>query len=321
MRNVVGVIPGKNPEIEQQSVVIGAHYDHLGLGWPEAREEDKGKIHYGADDNASGVAVLLELARVLGRELKPERSVIFVAFTGEEAGKRGSRYYLAKEKKYPAEKCMGMINLDTVGRLRDGKLLVLGGSSAREWSHIFRGAGFVTGVEVEMVSEDLDSSDHSSFLQAGIPAVQLFSGPHLDYHRPTDTADKIDAAGLVKVADLSREVIEYLANRKEPMTTTLKPSTKSSATPQGERKVSFGIIPDFAYSGVGCRISGLVPGTPAESSGLKEGDVIVMMDSRKVRNLRDLSTILKTLNPGDRIPITFLRGQEKITVEAEVIKR
>ncbi len=159
LRNVVGVIPGKNSEFEGQSVVIGAHYDHLGLGWPDAREENQGKIHYGADDNASGVAVLLELARVLGKNLKPERSAVFVAFTGEETGKRGSRYYLGKQKQYPAEKCIGMLNLDTVGRLGDGKLLVLGAGSAREWAHIFRGAGFVTGVEVGMVSEELDSSD------------------------------------------------------------------------------------------------------------------------------------------------------------------
>jgi Iap family predicted aminopeptidase len=321
LRNVVGVIPGKNPEFEGQSVVIGAHYDHLGLGWPDAREGNKGKIHYGADDNASGVAVLLELARVLGKNLKPERTVVFVAFTGEEAGKRGSRYYLGKQKQYPAEKCIGMLNLDTVGRLGDGKLLVLGAGSASEWAHIFRGAGFVTGVEVGMVSEDLDSSDQKSFQEVGIPAVQLFSGPNLDYHRPTDTADKIDAAGLLKVASVSREVIEYLANRKEPMNTTLKPDKKSESTSQRGRKVSLGIIPDFAYSGDGCRISGLVPGTPAESSGLREGDVVVRMDSREVHNLKDLSNILKSLNPGDRIPITFLRGEKKMTVEAEVVER
>jgi aminopeptidase N len=321
LRNVVGVIPGKNSEFEGQSVVIGAHYDHLGLGWPDAREENKGKIHYGADDNASGVAVLLELARVLGKNLKAERSVLFVAFTGEEAGKRGSRYYLGKQKQYPAKKCIGMLNLDTVGRLGDGKLLVLGAGSASEWAHIFRGAGFVTGVEVGMVSEDLDSSDQKSFQEVGIPAVQLFSGPNLDYHRPTDTADKIDAAGLLKVASVSREVIEYLANRKEPMNTTLKPDKKSESTSQRGRKVSFGIIPDFTYSGDGCRISGLVPGTPAESSGLREGDVVVRMDSREVHNLKDLSNILKSLNPGDRIPITFLRGEKKMTVEAEVVER
>ncbi|UCG21851.1 MAG: M20/M25/M40 family metallo-hydrolase, partial [Deltaproteobacteria bacterium] len=321
LKNVVGIIPGKNSEFEGQSLVVGAHYDHLGLGWPDARGENKGKIHYGADDNSSGVAVLLELAKVLGKNLKPERTVVFVAFTGEEAGKRGSRYYLDKQKQFPAEECIGMLNLDTVGRLGDGKLLVLGGGSASEWAHIFRGAGFVTGVQVELVSEDLDASDQKSFHESGIPAVQLFSGPNLDYHRPTDTADKIDPAGLLKVASVSREVIEYLADRKEPMTNTLKPGKKSVLPPQRGRKVSFGIVPDFAYSGEGCRISGLVPGSPAESSGLREGDVIVSMDSREVRNLRDLSTILKSLEPGDRIPITFLRQGNKMTVEAEVVER
>jgi hypothetical protein len=321
LRNVVGVIPGKNSELKGQSVVVGAHYDHLGLGWPDAREENKGKIHYGADDNASGVAVLLELARMLGKNLKPERSVVFVAFTGEEAGKRGSRHYLGSQKQYPAKLCMGMLNLDTVGRLGGGKLLVLGAGSAREWAHIFRGAGFVTGVQVELVAEDLDASDQESFQEVGIPAVQLFSGPNLDYHRPTDTAEKIDAAGLLKIASVSKEVIEYLANRKELMTNTLKPGKKSELTRQRGRKVSFGIIPDFTYSGDGCRISGLVPGTPAESSGLREGDVIVRMDSREVRNLRDLSTILKSLEPGDRIPIIFLRRGNKMTVEAEVVER
>jgi len=321
LTNVVGVIPGKNSEFEGQSVVIGAHYDHLGFGWPDAREENKGKIHYGADDNASGVAVLLELARVLGTSLNPERSVVFVAFTGEESGKRGSRYYLDKQKHYPAEKCMGMLNLDTVGRLESGKLLVLGGDSAREWGHIFRGAGFVTGVEVGMVTEDLDSSDQKSFQEVGIPAVQVFTGPHLDYHRPTDTADKIDSAGLLKVASVSREVIEYLANRKEPMNTTFKPDKKNQLTTHSIRKVSLGIIPDFSYSADGCRISGLVPDSPAESSGLKEGDVIVRMDSRKVHSLKDLSHILKSLNPGDRIAITFLRQGKKMTVETEVVAR
>lgn len=230
LRNVVGVNPGENSDFAGQSLVIGAHYDHLRMGWPDASEENKGEINPGADDNASGVAVLLELARVLGKNLKPERSVVFAAFTGEEAGKRGSRYYLGSQNLYPAEMCLAMLNLDTVGRLGDGKLLVLGADSAREWSHIFRGAGHITGVEVVMVSEDLDSSDHRSFQEAGIPAVQLFSGPHPDYHQPTDTVDKIDAEGLRKVASVSVEVIEYLANRKEPMTATLEPDKKSAVT-------------------------------------------------------------------------------------------
>jgi len=134
MKNVIGIIPGKNPAMQGQSVVVGAHYDHLGLGWPDAREGQMGKIHPGADDNASGVAVLIELARVLAKAPQPDRSIVFIAFTGEETGKRGSQHYVANEKRYPPDKCIGMVNLDTVGRLGKGKLLVLGAGSANSGS-------------------------------------------------------------------------------------------------------------------------------------------------------------------------------------------
>jgi hypothetical protein len=321
LRNVVGIIPGRNPERRAQSVVVGAHYDHLGLGWPDVREEHRGKIHHGADDNASGVAVLLELAQVLGKSLKPNSTVVFVAFTGEEAGRKGSKYFVGNQKRYPSEQCLGMVNLDTVGRLEEKKLLVLGAGSATEWVHIFRGAGYVTGVGVETVSRELDSSDQKSFQEAGVPAVQLFTGPHLDYHRPTDTVDKIDPEGLLKVASVAKEVIEYLAKREEPLTNILKPSSHVESAPKKTRKVSLGIIPDFAYSGKGCRLSGVVPGSPAESSGLREGDVIVRIGSNAVHNLRDFSNVLKSLNPGDRISITFLRADKEMTAEAEVVVR
>ncbi len=321
LTNVVGAIPGRNPKVKAQSVVVGAHYDHLGLGWPDVREDNRGKIHYGADDNASGVSVLLELAQILGKRLKPDRSVVFVAFSGEEAGRKGSRYYVANQKRYPAEQSIGMLNLDTVGRLGEKKLLVLGAGSAREWIHIFRGAGYVTSVHVEAVSKELDSSDQKSFQEVGVPAVQLFTGPHLDYHRPTDTVDKIDPEGLVKVAAVAKEVIEYLANREEPMTSAVKPGLKIESTPKRMQKVSLGIIPDFAYSGDGCRLSGVVPDTPAESSGLREGDVIVGIGSDRVHSLRDLSTILKALTPGDRISITFLREGKEMTTQAELVAR
>jgi len=320
LRNVVGIIPGRTPEGQARSVVVGAHYDHLGLGWPDVRQEHRGKIHYGADDNASGVAVLLELARVLAKSLKPDSTVVFVAFTGEEAGRKGSKYFVANQKRFPSDS-LGMLNLDTVGRLGEKKLLVLGAGSAREWIHIFRGAGYVTGVNVETVSEELDSSDQQSFQEAGVPAVQLFTGPHLDYHRPTDTVDKIDAEGLLKVASVAKEVIEYLAKREEPLTNTLKPGSHVESAPQKSRKISLGIIPDFAYGGEGCRLSGVVPGSPAETSGLREGDVIVRMGSKAIHNLRDLSNVLKALNPGDRISITFLRADKEMTSEAEVVLR
>lgn len=320
MKNVVGIIPGKKKELNGQNIVVGAHYDHLGLGWPDAREGNKGKVHHGADDNASGVAVLLELAALLGKEMNPDRTVVFVAFAGEEAGKKGSKYYVANQKGHPANTCIGMLNLDTVGRLGKRKLLVLGGGSAREWVHVFRGAGYVTGVEIEMVSEDLDSSGQTCFQEAGIPAVQLFAGPHPDYHRPTDTVDKIDPEGLARVASVAKEVIEYLANTEKPLTGSVKTKVPGSEPP-GERAVTIGTIPDFSYHGKGYRLSGVASGSPAETAGLREGDVIIKIDSWPVENLKDLSRVLKSLTPGTRVFITFVRDRKEITVGGVVTKK
>jgi len=321
MRNVIAVIPGKKKEWPGRSVVLGAHYDHLGLGLSLGRTEDKGKVHPGADDNASGVAVLLELAKALKENPSPDRSIVFIAFTGEEEGKLGSSYYVQNKKRYPVSQCIGMVNLDTVGRLGAKKLLVLDANSAKEWVHIFRGAGFVTGVETELVPEELDSSDQRSFEEAGVPAVQLFSGPNLDYHRPTDTVDKIDADGLVKVAAVAKEVVEYLAGREGPMTSTLKPVGAAQATPKTERKVGLGTIPDYAFSGKGVRLSGVAPGSPAETAGLKEGDIIIGINSKAIGSLKDFSDILKTLNPGDKISVKLLRGGKEMNVETVVKER
>jgi aminopeptidase N len=321
LKNVVGVIPGANPELASQSVVVGAHYDHLGLGWPETRDKSQGKVHPGADDNASGVAILLELARVLAKGPKLDRSIVFVAFSGEEEGRLGSRYYVQREKQYPAAQCIGMVNMDTVGRLGRNKLLVLGASSAKEWVHIFRGAGHTTGVDIETVTTELDSSDQKSFQDAGVPAVQLFSGTNLDYHRSTDTPDKIDADGLVKVASVAREAVDYLAERKGPLTAGPKPESASDSQPTGERKVSLGTIPDFAFTGKGVRTTGVVAGSPAEAAGLKDGDIIVQLNGSPVENLKSFSDILKTLKPGDKATIVFLRDGKENTVQTEVKER
>jgi len=316
MKNVIGVIPGKKQAISKESVVVAAHYDHLGFGWPESRDAGTGKVHPGADDNASGVAVLIELAKTFAKGPKPDRTIVFVAFTGEEAGKRGSRHYVVNEHRWPIEQCIAMLNLDTVGRLGKKKLLVLGAGSAKEWVHIFRGAGFVTGVEIETVSLDLDSSDQITFQEAGVPAVQLFSGPNADYHRTTDTADKIDPEGLVKVASVAREAIEYLTRREGPLSAVGTP-VKSAKTPDSAgRKVSLGTIPDFAYTGTGLRITGTIPGSPAETAGLKEGDVITAINAAPLAGLQDFSNILKRSSPGDKITVTFLRNGTAMSVEA-----
>lgn len=323
VKNVIGYIPGKKQEFSGQSVIVGAHYDHLGLGWPDAKEGNKGKIHPGADDNASGVAVLVELAQVLGPAFAPDRSILFIAFTGEEAGRKGSHYYVkaSSEGKYPVEKAIGMVNIDTVGRLGEKKLLILGGDSAREWVHIFRGAGYVSGVEIEMVQEDLDSSDQTSFQRAGVPAVQLFTGAHADYHRPADTADKIDAHGLIKVASAAREVIEYLAKRESRLSATIEPGSMAPEKDREKRKVSLGIVPDFSYRGKGIRLSDTVPGSPAEKSGLTQGDILIRVHSADVGTLKDLADILSLYKPGTSVSLTILREGQETTVEAELAGR
>ncbi|MDQ7787253.1 MAG: M20/M25/M40 family metallo-hydrolase [Thermodesulfovibrionales bacterium] len=328
VKNIIGYIPGEKQEFSGQSVIVGAHYDHLGLGWPDAREGNKGKVHPGADDNASGVAVLIELAQVLAPAFTPDRSILFIAFTGEESGKRGSHYYVktsAEEKQsrmsHPVEKTVGMINLDTVGRLKGKKLLILGGDSAREWVHIFRGAGHVSGVEIEMVQEDLDSSDQASFQSAGVPAVQLFTGAHADYHRPSDTADKIDAQGLIKVASAAREVIQYLAKRESGLSATITPRDMIPEKDREKRKVSLGIVPDFSYRGKGIRLSGTVPGSPAEKSGLTQGDILIRVHSSVVDTLKDLADILSAYKPGTPVALTILREGQETTVEAELAYR
>ncbi|UCF88019.1 MAG: M20/M25/M40 family metallo-hydrolase, partial [bacterium] len=276
LKNVVGILPGTESAWKGQSLIVGAHYDHLGLGLGEGGLSiNRGRVHPGADDNASGVAVMMELARVFAAGPRPKRTIVFTSFAGEESRKLGSARYVSDPGPYPLERAMGMINLDTVGRLADGKLLVLGGDSAAEWIHIFRGAGYVAGVDLQVVTKPLDASDHVTFIDAGVPAVQLFTGAHEDYHRPTDTVEKIDRAGLVKVAQVAKEAIGYLASREDPLTGSGEGERESGGRgDKTSRKVSLGTIPDFAYEGEGVSLDGTVKGSPAEKAGLMECDVI-----------------------------------------------
>ncbi len=321
MKNVIAKIPGTNPQFKDEPVVISAHYDHLGKGWPDAHTGDEGKIHFGADDNASGVAVLLELARRMGKTAKPQRPIIFVAFTGEEAGLVGSRYFV----KAAQEKFFANINLDTEGSLFDQKLIILNANTAKEWKFIFMGTDYVTGVPTQLVMKQLDSSDQGAFIEKGIPAVQFFSGATENYHRPSDTPDKIDAAGLVKVATVAKEVLVYLADRLEPMPFTGEKKEDRKAG-QGTKdkviswKASTGSVPSFSYEGKGVKI-GMVPkGTPAEKAGLKKDDIIIELAGHPVEDLMAYTLELKKLKPGQTVSIKVLReGKElekKITLKA-----
>jgi len=324
VKNIIGIIPGTNKDMAGESVIVSAHYDHLGLGWPDVRKGNEGKVHSGADDNASGVSVMLELANLLGKSLKPQRTVIFVAFTAEESGLIGSRYYVKHMKKFPANKIIGALNMDTVGRLGENKLMVINSSSAREWKFIFMGTGYVTGVEPEMVTQDLDASDQVSFIEAGIPAVQFFSGPHNDYHRPGDTVDKIDAAGMVKVATFVRESILYLAERDKPMTFTgAKKEVGKMTEPanQGSRNVTTGSMPDFAFAGEGVKIAALSDDSPAAKAGMQKGDIIIQLGEDKITNLREYSNVLKKFKVGDKADLTYLRDGKEYKTQIELIAR
>ena len=325
VKNVIGILPGAKSEWNEESVIISAHYDHLGLGWPDAYKDNEGKVHYGADDNASGVSVLLELAQTLGKTFKPDRTVIFIAFSAEELGLLGSQHYVKNAVKYPVNKIMGALNMDTVGRLGNKKLLVFNSNTASEWKFIFMGASYVTGVESEMVTQDLDASDQVSFIKAGIPGVQFFSGANRDYHRPTDTIDNIDASGLVKVASFVREGLLYLAEREEPLNFIGGPKKEQQAgkpaAPQGSRKVSTGTMPDFAFTGEGVRIASLAVNSPADDGGLKKGDVIIKFGEHTVKNLRDYSNALKDHKPGDRVELVYLRNGEKNTTKITLEER
>ncbi len=328
--NVVGVLPGTKPEWKNQSVIVSAHFDHLGLGWPDVHKGDEGRIHPGADDNASGVAVLLELARAIGAGEQPLRTILFVAFTGEEAGRLGSEYYAAHPL-LPLDQVMGVINLDTVGRLGTQKLSVLGTGSATEWQHIFRGAGFVTGVDSRNIPESVEASDQVSFTERGVPAVQIFTAATSDYHRPTDTADKIDLAGLVKVAAFTKEGIVYLAERPEPLTGTIAPPAATGARPApptagapGQppaRRVSFGTVPDFAFPGPGVRVSDVVPDSPAAKAGLKAGDTLVSVGGVPIANLQGFSDILRTLTPGQTVEVVLQREGQEVRRQVTLAER
>jgi aminopeptidase N len=319
MRNVVGVLPGRAPELARESVVIGAHYDHLGM--TGASREFAGQVHPGADDNASGVAVLLELASRLSLVANMERSIVFVAFTGEEAGRKGSRYYVRNEKRYTVSRTTGMINLDTVGRLGKGKLIILGAGSAQEWSPLFQEVAGSLKLEIAESAQDLDSSDQKSFHEAGVPAVQLFTGPHLDYHRPTDTADKIDGKGLAKVATVARAVAFTLANLPGPLTRTMSAAPAAVPGPRVDRKVTIGAIPDFTYNEKGVRLGGTQPGGPAEAAGMRQGDIIIQAGTTPVAVLKDLSDVLKTKQPGEKLTVRFLRNGREMKAELEVKER
>lgn len=316
-RNVVGLLPGRGGAGEGDVVVLGAHYDHLGLGgYGSVQPDDRGQVHNGADDNASGVAALLEAARRLRREPRPEGSVVFVAFTGEELGLLGSSAYV-RDPPVPLERTRTMINMDMVGRLGSDSLIVYGTGTAAEWEPMIRRAADQAGVPVVLGEEGFGPSDHTSFYAAGVPVLHFFTNVHGDYHRPSDDWQKVDAAGLERVAHLAAVMARRLADRAEPLTYREGAGRPPPSDDEGRGYGAYlGTVPDFAPVDRGVRISGVSSGSPAEKAGLKGGDVIVGLGDHEVEDLRGFTEALRAHTAGDTVEVRILRDGEERSLTA-----
>jgi aminopeptidase YwaD len=317
--NVVAVLPGSDPRLRNESVVIGAHYDHVGFGHYGTRDSTvEGQVHHGADDNASGTAVLLEVARRLSRsDSRPARTIVFAAFSAEELGLFGSRHYV-NQPPIPLSSTKAMINLDMVGRLRDGRLTAFGTRTAREFSGIIKRAAGEIGMEI-IESDGIGRSDHMSFYGKKIPALHFFTGVHSDYHRPSDTWDKLNLEGMAKISDLVLASARSIADTNAPLDFVSLPSVPLAQT-ANEAPVSttyLGSIPD--YSGPddeGVRLAGVSDGSPAALAGLRPGDVIVKFAETKVQSLEDLMLALSSKKPGEEVEIIVLRGTQPLSFKA-----
>jgi membrane-associated protease RseP (regulator of RpoE activity) len=320
---VVGIWPGSDPALDAEAVVVGAHYDHLGRGSPFSLAPDRGDaIHPGADDNASGTAALLGLAETLTRSGAGRRSVVFVAFAAEELGLLGSTHYVGQPA-VALERTVTMVNLDSVGRLRDGRLHVMGVDTGQGLRALVEQAGQGLPAPLALRGAGVGSSDHTAFLNRGRPVVFFFTGPHADYHRPSDTWDRIDADGLRTVTMVAYRVVRALADREDrPAFVRVPggpPRAGTGATGYGPY---FGAVPDFGESPQpGVRLGGVRPGSPADRAGLQAGDVIVRFAGVTVRTLDDLAFALRSRRADETIEVTYVRDGRERAAQAVLEER
>ncbi len=312
--NIYGLLPGEDPAAG--TIIIGAHYDHLGIGGPESlAPEQYGTPHWGADDNASGVSAVLELAaRYSESDVRPRHSLLFVLFSAEEIGTVGSDVFV-KNLPVAREKVLCMLNFDMIGRMRDEKLVVEGTGTAAEFPELLRGLDSQLGLQVEMGASGFGASDHMSFVKAKMPALFFFTGSHEDYHTPRDTADRINVAGIVQTVDYAQEVI----NRLDDFSAAL--SFQEVAAPvegksRSELKVTLGTIPSYTEGTVeGMGVGDVRPGGPAAVAGILGGDVIIEIAGKKISNIHDFIFALTDRNPGDVVEVKVLRGAETLSFQ------
>ena len=322
-RNVIATLEGADPELKREWVVVGAHYDHLGEGGgPNSLAPGERAIHNGADDNASGVAAVLWVAERLATGPRPARSVAFVAFTGEESGLLGSAYY-ASHRANDADPIVGMVNLDMVGRLNGGTLLVYGVGTAVEWTALVEPAAARAGVVIATKGDGYGPSDHTSFYLKDVPVLHFFTNTHGDYHKPSDDWDKIDAKGLTAVAAIVADVATAAANSRPRL--TLKRGAGEPPKPESGTSRGYGAwlgsVPDFTPVERGVKLSGVTKGSPADVAGIRTGDIVVGLGTHDVADLQGMTDALRAHKPGDVVDVQVLRGGERVSLKVTLGSR
>ncbi|MCA9076925.1 MAG: M20/M25/M40 family metallo-hydrolase [Planctomycetaceae bacterium] len=312
VKNVIGVLPGQGP-LYEETIVVGAHYDHLGLGGEGSLMPGSTEVHNGADDNASGTVALIELARRLASRSEPlPRRVVFIAFTGEERGLLGSAHYV-KEPEFPNEKTIAMFNMDMVGRMQEDKLTVFGTGTATRWDALLDQEAGERQFKLSKKEEGFGPSDHSSFYAKQIPVLHFFTGTHNDYHRPTDDWEKLNIEGMGRIVDLLEELIVSTAVTQEtPKYVAIKGRAEMQER-TGSRPY-FGSIPDFGGEEVGYALQGVSPGSPADKGGIKGGDVIIKLGALPITGLDDFDLALREFSAGEEVPVVVRRDGEELTL-------
>ncbi|MGH9790253.1 MAG: M20/M25/M40 family metallo-hydrolase [Candidatus Acidiferrales bacterium] len=322
-RNVAGIVRGSDPTLSAEAIVVGAHYDHLGLGERNSLAPSQaGKVHHGADDNASGTATLLELARTLASQRASlKRSIVFMAFSGEELGLLGSTHY-TKQPAWPLERTAAMVNLDMVGRPRENKLYVGGVGTSPHFREIVEKAN-AGSFALSFTDSGYGSSDHQSFYVKDVPVIFFFSGLHADYHKPSDTADRIEPAAHARVTELALRTTEALAALEErpAFVRVQEPQRPVSGSGGSGYGAYFGSIPDMGEEVEGVRFADVREGSPAAQAGLKGGDILVEFAGKPIKNLYDFTYALRAHKPGQTVPVTVLRNGEKLTADVTLAQR
>ncbi len=313
--NVIGTLAGKG-DLADETVVVGAHYDHVGMGGYGSLAPGTIAIHNGADDNASGTSAMLAIARNMVdglRNVDSHRRFVFIAFTGEERGLLGSKHYV-RNPRFPIESTVAMINLDMVGRIRDNELTVYGTGSATGFDELVDRSNQIGQFNLMKVATGYGPSDHQSFYEAGVPVLFFFTGLHNDYHRPTDDFDKIDFGGMARITDTVSAVAHELAIQAERPTYA---QTENRVKIRRQMTAFIGVTLSDDDNKV--TISGLTPDGPAERSGLRTGDQLVKLGKKSVASSTDVLDFMRGKNPGESLSIEFLRDgtTKQITVELE----